>query len=255
MFAFEPRPERKFAAKKAAALAKPAASVKPAAAAKAKPAAVSPAVDAASAVDATAAKKTPARKVTAVRKTAAKNRGQEDRLSVDTTMPQARGAASRAATAAGVGHTCTGCQESIVNRPVVFRRAVLTAALVAFVASAQAQTAKPPPRLPPKASQTSQIPGGVDTGTPGGSDSQQLGTPVMSNSTGQPPALRGGSAAARAAARPKPTASSADCTKAARARTTPTRRRRRCPSRDCRQDVATAAGQAAGRAGATRLDC
>jgi len=102
-----------------------------------------------------------------------------------------------------------------VNRPVAFRRAVLTAALVAFVASAQAQTAKPPPRLPPTPSQNSQIPGGVDTGTPGGSDSQQLGTPVMSNSTGQPSALRGGSAAARAAARPKPTASSADCTKAA----------------------------------------
>jgi hypothetical protein len=101
-----------------------------------------------------------------------------------------------------------------VNRSVAFRRAVLTAALVALVPSAQAQTAKPPPRLPPTPSQTSQIPGGVDTGTPGGSDSQQLGTPVMSNSTGHPSALRGGSAAARAAARPKPTASSADCTKA-----------------------------------------
>ena len=100
-------------------------------------------------------------------------------------------------------------------RPVAFRRALLTAALVAFVASAQAQTAKPPPRLPPTPSQNSQIPGGVDTGTPGGSDSQQLGTPVMSNARGQPSALRGGSAAARAAARPKPTASSADCTKAA----------------------------------------
>ena len=136
-----------------------------------------------------------------------------------------------------------------MNRPVVFRRAVLTAALVALVASAQAQTAKPPPRLPPTPSQTSQIPGGVDTGTPGGSDSLQLGTPVMSNSTGQPSALRGGSAAARAAARPKPTASSADCTKAAAGAERP---QGAAPAvaqaGPRRQDVAAAAGQAAGRA-------
>jgi len=92
----------------------------------------------------------------------------------------------------------------------------VTSLLIALPLCSAAQTAaKPPPRLPPAPSQTSQIPGGVDTGTPGGSDSQQLGTPVMSNSTGQPSALRGGSAAARAAARPKPTASSADCTKPA----------------------------------------
>jgi hypothetical protein len=92
----------------------------------------------------------------------------------------------------------------------------ITSLLIALPLCSTAQTtAKPPPRLPPPPSQTSQIPGGVDTGTPGGSDSQQLGTPVMSNSTGQPSALRGGSAAARAAARPKPTASSADCTKPA----------------------------------------
>jgi hypothetical protein len=100
-----------------------------------------------------------------------------------------------------------------VNRSVAFRRAVLSAALAACVHSAPAQTAKPPPRLPPTPSQSSQIPGGVDTGTPGGSDSLQLGTPVMSNSTGERSAVRGGSAAARAAARPKPAASSADCTK------------------------------------------
>ena len=100
-----------------------------------------------------------------------------------------------------------------MNRSVAFRRAVLSAALAACVHSAPAQTAKPPPRLPPTPSQTSQIPGGVDTSTPGGSDSLQLGTPVMSNATGQRSALQGGSAAARAAARPKPTASSADCTK------------------------------------------
>ena len=101
-----------------------------------------------------------------------------------------------------------------MNRSVAFRRVMLSAALVALAQAAPAQTtAKPPPRLPPPPAQTSQIPGGADTGTPGGSDSLQLGTPVMSNATGQPSALRGGSAAARAAARPKPTASSADCTK------------------------------------------
>jgi hypothetical protein len=101
-----------------------------------------------------------------------------------------------------------------VNRSVAFRRLMLAAALAALGQAAPAQTAaKPPPRLPPTASQTSQIPGGVDTGTPGGSESLQLGTPVMSNATGERSVLRGGSAAARAAARPKPTASSADCTK------------------------------------------
>lgn len=113
-------------------------------------------------------------------------------------------------------HSRTGCQELIVNRSVAFRRLMLATAFAALAQAAPAQTAaKPPPRLPPTASQTSQIPGGVDTGTPGGSDSLQLGTPVMSNSTGERSVLRGGSAAARAAARPKPTASSADCTKPA----------------------------------------
>ena len=100
-----------------------------------------------------------------------------------------------------------------MNRSVAFRRVVLSAALVAVAQAASAQSTKPPPRLPAPPSQTSQIPGGANTGTPGGSDSQQLGMPVMSNSTGQGSALGGGSAAARAAARPKPKASSADCTR------------------------------------------
>ena len=92
--------------------------------------------------------------------------------------------------------------------------AVVTSLLIALPLASAAQTAaKPPPRLPPPPSQTSQIPGGTDTGTPGGSESLQLGTPVMSNSTGERASLKGPSAAARAAARPKPTASSADCTK------------------------------------------
>jgi len=64
VFAFEPRPERKPAAKKASAATKPAAGAKAAAAAK--PAA------AVTAVDAAPAKKAPARKVTAVRKADAK---------------------------------------------------------------------------------------------------------------------------------------------------------------------------------------
>jgi hypothetical protein len=93
------------------------------------------------------------------------------------------------------------------------RVAAVASLLVALPLTCAAQTPKPPPRLPPTASQTSQIPGGVDTGTPGGSDSVQLGTPVMSNSMSSGSALKGGSAAARAAARPKPTASSVDCTK------------------------------------------
>jgi len=65
VFAFEPRPERKPAAKKAAGAARPAASAAPAAAAV-------EAVEAGSKVDAAPAKKAPARKVTAVRKVAAK---------------------------------------------------------------------------------------------------------------------------------------------------------------------------------------
>jgi hypothetical protein len=100
-------------------------------------------------------------------------------------------------------------------RPACLRRILVVASvLVVLPLEALAQTPpKPPPRLPPPVSQTSQIPGGVDTGTPGGSDSMQLGTPVMSNSTGERSGVKGGSAAARAAARPKPTASSVDCTK------------------------------------------
>ena len=92
--------------------------------------------------------------------------------------------------------------------------AVVTSLLVALPLASAAQTAaKPPPRLPPPPSQTTQIPGGLDTGTPGGSDSLQLGTPVTSNPPSQGLSLRGQSAAARAAVRPKPTASSPDCTK------------------------------------------
>jgi len=141
-----------------------------------------------------------------------------------------------------------------VNRSVVFRRTALSTALVVLAGVAQAQTAKPPPRLPPTPSQTSQIPGGVDTGTPGGSDSLQLGTPVMSNSTGEKSAIRGGSAAARAAARPKPTASSTDCTKplpAAADKTTPAP----LPKPGIAGKLATPPAKPPVAPGATRIDC
>ena len=94
------------------------------------------------------------------------------------------------------------------------RRAVAVAALlIALPLAGAAQTPKPPPRLPATPSQTSQIPAGIDTGSSASSDSLPLGTPVMTMGSGDKSALKGGSAAARAAARPKPTASSADCTK------------------------------------------
>ena len=94
-----------------------------------------------------------------------------------------------------------------------FGLVVVTSLLVVLPLVSVAQTPpKPPPRLPPTPSQTSQIPSGVDTGTPATSDSLPLGTPVMSQAVGERSG-RGTSAAARAAARPKPTASSTDCTK------------------------------------------
>ena len=94
------------------------------------------------------------------------------------------------------------------------RRAVAVASLlIALPLVGAAQSTKPPPRLPPTPSQTSQIPSGTDSGTPATSDSLPLGTPIMSQAYGDRSALKGGSAAARAAARPKPTASSTDCTK------------------------------------------
>jgi hypothetical protein len=101
-----------------------------------------------------------------------------------------------------------------VTRSFCFRR-VAAASLVALLPlGTLAQTAaKPPPRLPPNASETSRIPSGVDTGSPATSDSLPLGTPVPPNASADRSELRTRSAAARAAARPKPTASSTDCTK------------------------------------------
>lgn len=72
---------------------------------------------------------------------------------------------------------------------------------------------KPPPRLPPNASEASRIPAGVDTGSPVTGDSLPLGTPVPPNASAGRTELTTRSAAARAAARPKPLSSSGACTK------------------------------------------
>lgn len=101
-----------------------------------------------------------------------------------------------------------------MNRSLALRRVLLAAAFTAVAQAAPAQTtAKPPPRLPPNPSDTARIPAGVDTGSPTTSGNQQLGTPVGPSIGTDRKDLTARSAAARAAARPKPTASGADCTK------------------------------------------
>jgi hypothetical protein len=111
------------------------------------------------------------------------------------------------------GHTDGSRQEFIVNRTFVSDRAWLFAALLVLAHSgAAAQTkSKSPPRLQPPPSQTSQLPAGVDSGSPASSDTMQLGTPVPPGPGAERSELKANSAAARAAARPKPAASSADC--------------------------------------------
>lgn len=90
---------------------------------------------------------------------------------------------------------------------------VLAVAVLPLAAQAQVPKAKQPPRLPPSASETSRIPAGVDTGSPVTSDALPLGTPVPPNASAGRKELTTRSAAARAAARPKGTASGADCTR------------------------------------------
>ena len=109
-----------------------------------------------------------------------------------------------------------------MNPPPVLRT-VLAAALIALgqgAAQAQAQAPAPkgpppvtkaPPRLPPNASETSRIPAGVDSGTSATSDTMPLGTPIPPSLGADRNELKTRSAAARAAARPKPGASGADC--------------------------------------------
>jgi len=84
---------------------------------------------------------------------------------------------------------------------------VALASLSLAAAAADPGAKKPEKRLPPTGAQSSDIPAGVDTGSPATSNAMQLGTPV-------PPSLaadRGDqnkrSAAARAAARPASAAS------------------------------------------------
>lgn len=102
-----------------------------------------------------------------------------------------------------------------MNRPSL--RSLACALALAFsvplAAVAQTPTTKAPPRLPPNASEQSRIPAGADTGSPVTSDALPLGTPVPPNASAGRKELTTRSAAARAAARPKGTASSADCTR------------------------------------------
>jgi len=102
--------------------------------------------------------------------------------------------------------------------PVVLLAALATLLLV-HAAAAQTPTSPPPPvtkaapRLPPNAAESGRIPSGVDTGSPVTSGSLPLGTPVPPVLGADRTEIRNRSAAARAAARPKLPASSADCSR------------------------------------------
>ena len=102
------------------------------------------------------------------------------------------------------------------------RLAALATVLLGAAAAAQTPATKPPPpvtkaapRLPPNASESSRIPAGVDTGSPATSENLPLGTPVPPVLGADRTEIRNRSAAARAAARPKLAASSADCSRGA----------------------------------------
>jgi hypothetical protein len=101
-----------------------------------------------------------------------------------------------------------------VNRSSLrsFAVSLALASAVPLLASAQ-DKAKPSPRLPPNTSEASRIPAGVDTGSPVTSDALPLGTPVPPNPSAGRTELTTRSAAARAAARPKPITSAGDCTR------------------------------------------
>lgn len=81
------------------------------------------------------------------------------------------------------------------------------AGLSLVVAAADPGAKKPERRLPPLGSQTSDIPAGVDTGSPATSNSMQLGTPVPPSAAADRGDQNKRSAAARAAARPASSAS------------------------------------------------
>jgi hypothetical protein len=84
--------------------------------------------------------------------------------------------------------------------------AFVASVLVPWAAAQQTERKQPPRRLPPTGSQTSNIPAGVDTGSPATSDSLPLGTPVPPTAAADRGDQSTRSAAARAAARPVPAA-------------------------------------------------
>jgi hypothetical protein len=114
-------------------------------------------------------------------------------------------------------HTPVVFRESIVKPSSVARAACAVAflALASTAAEAQQPVTKAPPRLPPSPTQTGQIPAGVDSGSPQSSDSLQLGTPIPPSMGAESSEMRARGAAARAAARPKPATSAADCVRPA----------------------------------------
>ncbi len=94
-----------------------------------------------------------------------------------------------------------------MNSPSALRLTFASALLLVVLpwgVEAQTSRTKTPPRLPSNPSQSSQIPGGVDTGTPATSSNLPLGTPVPPDSSSDQIDQRTRSAAARAAARPDP---------------------------------------------------
>jgi len=79
---------------------------------------------------------------------------------------------------------------------------VVLASLALAAGAADPGAKKPERRLPPTGSQSSDIPAGVDTGSPATSNSMQLGTPVPPAAAADRGDQNKRSAAARAAARP-----------------------------------------------------
>jgi hypothetical protein len=122
----------------------------------------------------------------------------------------------RAARGAPLEHTLGVSGEPIV-KPSSVARAAFAAAFFVFVAvAAEAQpVTKAPPRLPANPTASGRIPAGVDTGSPASSDTLQLGTPVPPALGAESSEMRARGAAARAAARPKPATSAADCVRPA----------------------------------------
>ena len=86
-------------------------------------------------------------------------------------------------------------------------------ALIEIAAYAQTTPAKPERRPPTPPTPTQSIPSGLDTGTPAGSKTKQLGSPVVPANDAERNEIRNRSAAARAAARPRAGASASSLSK------------------------------------------